>query len=144
MCLLGLVEEKEDIHAEPYKEDEALVSEILSKRVGVSWEDDSLGHFLRSFNYQPDISSEKGSSGHLSHEQMTEYTGDCRAFYDPIAKYMERMGNGNNWSLLNYKDQFICYYFLPLCISFMFMKHGHETKLLGRLLDWLHWKSNFT
>ena len=70
----------------------------------VSLEDDSVGPFLRSFKYHTDNSPKEGSSRHISHEQMTEYARDCRAFYDPIAKYMERMGNGNNWSLLNYKD----------------------------------------
>ena len=51
MCLLGSVEENEDIHAEAYEEDESLVSEILSERVDVSWKDDSVGPFLRSFKY---------------------------------------------------------------------------------------------
>ena len=144
MCLLGSVKEKEDIHAETYEEGEALVSEILSERVDVSLEDDYVGPFLRSFKSQLDNSPEEGSFGHLSHEQMTEYTGDCRAFYDPISEYMERLGNGNEWSHLYSKDQFICYFLLPLCISFMFINHKKETKLLGKMLDWLHWNCDFT
>ena len=71
MCLLGFVEEKEDIHAEAYEEGEALVSEILSERVDVSLENDFVGPFLISFKYHPDSSPEEGSSGQLSHEQMT-------------------------------------------------------------------------
>ena len=71
MCLLGSVEEKEGIHVEAYEEGEALVSEILSERVDVSLEDDSVGPFLRYFKYKLDSSPKKGSSGHLSHEQMT-------------------------------------------------------------------------
>ena len=104
ICLLGSIEEKEDVHAEAHEEGEALVAEILSERMDVSLENNYVGPFLGSSKYHPDSSPEEGSSGQLSHEQMTEYTGDCRAFYNPIAKYMERMGNGNNWSLLNYKD----------------------------------------
>ena len=73
-----------------------------------------------------------------------EYVGSCHVFYDTIAEYMERLGNGNDWSRLYGKDQFIFYGFLPLSISFLSIKHKKITKLLGKLLDWLHWKSDFT
>ena len=75
---------------------------------------------------------------------MTEYVGSCRVFYDPIVEYMERLDNGNDWMHLCYKDQFICYGLFPLCISFMFIKHEKEIKQIGKMLDWLHWKSDFT
>ena len=110
----------------------------------VSLVDDSMGPFLISFKYHPNSSPEEGGSGHLSHEQMTEYARDCRAFYDPMAEYMGRLGNGNDWSHLYYKDQFIYYILLPLCISFMFIKHEKETKLLGKFHNRLHWNSDFT
>ena len=138
------VEETEDIYFEACEEVEALVAGILSERVDVSLENNSMRPFPRYFKYHPDISPEEGSSGQLSHEQMTEYTRGCCVFYDSIAEYMEGMGNGNDWSHLYYKYQFICYYLLPLCISFLFIKHEKETNLLGKLLDWLHWKSDFT
>ena len=93
----------------------------------VSLENDFVGPFLRYFKYHPDSSREEGSSGHISHEQMTEYAGDFRDFYEPIAEYMERLGNGNDWSHLCSKYQFICYCLLPLCISFLFIKHENET-----------------
>ena len=100
ICLLGSVKEKEDVQAEAHEESEALVSEILSERMDVSLENDVVGPFIGSSKYQPDSSPEEGSSGHLSHKQMTEYTVVCRVFYDPIVEYMERLGNGNDWSHL--------------------------------------------
>ena len=71
MCLFGHVKEKEDMHADAHEQGEVLVSEILSERVDVSLQNDSVGPFLRSFKYQPGISPEEGSSGQLSHEHMT-------------------------------------------------------------------------
>ena len=54
ICLLGSIEEKEDIHDEAHEEGEALVAEILSERIDVSLENDSMGPFLGSSKYQPD------------------------------------------------------------------------------------------
>ena len=55
------------------------------------------------------------------------------------------MGNGNEWLYLYCKYQFIYYSLIPLYISYLFLiKHEKETKLLDKLLDWLHWKSEFT
>ena len=110
----------------------------------VSLEKDSVGPFLGSSKYHPDSSPEEGSSRQLSHEQMKEYTGDCRVFYDPIVEYMEGLGNSNDWSHLYGKYQSIFYNFLPLSISFLSIKHEKRTTLLGKLLDWLHWKYDFT
>ena len=39
-CLLGLVEEKEDIHAKAHEEGEVLVAGILSAKLNVSLEND--------------------------------------------------------------------------------------------------------
>ena len=67
--------------------------------------ENSLGNpFQRYFKYHPDNSPEEGSFGQLSHAKMTEYDGICRAFYDPVEEYMERLGNSNGWSHLYYKD----------------------------------------
>ena len=96
ICLLGYIEEKENVHAEAHEESEALVAEILSERMDVSLEKDSMGPLLQYFKYQPDSSPEEGSSGQLSHEQRIEYTGGCHVFYDPIAEYMEGLGHGND------------------------------------------------
>ena len=109
-----------------------------------SLENNYVGPFLRSLKYHPDISPEERSSGQLSHEQMTEYARGFRVFYDPIAEYMEGLGNDNDWSHLYCKYQFIFCCLLPLCISFLFIKHKKEIKLIGKLLYWLHWKSDFT
>ena len=98
ICLLGFIEEKEDVHAEAHEESEALVAEILSERMDVSLEKDSVGPLLQYFKYYPDTSLEEESSEQISHEQRTEYTGGCHVFYDPIVECMERLGNGNDCS----------------------------------------------
>ena len=100
MCLLDSVEEKEDTALEAQEESEALVAKILRKRMDASLENDSVGPFLGSFKYQPNRPLEERSSGQPSHEQRTKYVGGCHVFYDPIAEYMERLGNGNDWSCL--------------------------------------------
>ena len=51
MCLLGPIEEKEDIHPEEHEEDEALVAEILSERMDVSLENDPMGPLLGPYKY---------------------------------------------------------------------------------------------
>ena len=61
ICLLGSVEEKEDVHAEAHEEGEALVAEILSERVDVSLENNFVGPFLRSSKYHPDSSLVEGT-----------------------------------------------------------------------------------
>ena len=71
ICLLGSVKEKEDVHAEAHEESKALVSDILSERMDVSLEKDSMSPILQSFKYQPDSLLEEGSFGQLSHEHMT-------------------------------------------------------------------------
>ena len=53
ICLLDSIKEKEDVHAESHEEGEALVAEILSERMDVSLEKDSLGPFLGSSKYHP-------------------------------------------------------------------------------------------
>ena len=100
--------------------------------------------FLQSSKFQPDESLEEGSSGRISHEKVTEHVGGCHDFYDPVVEYMEGLGEGNDWLHPCFEDQFVCHFLLPLSISFMSIKHNKRTKLLGKLLDWLHWKSNFT
>ena len=144
MCLLGPVKEIKDIHAEAHEEGEVIVSKIFSEMADVSLENNSMGPLIQYFKYQPGSSPEEGSSGQLSHEHMTGYARGCRVLYDPIAKCMEILGNGNDWSHLYYKYMLICYSLFPFCISFLFIKHEKEIKLIGKLLDWLHWKSDFT
>ena len=51
ICLLGSVKEKEDVHAKAHEESEALVAEILSEKMGVSLEKDSVGPLIQSFKY---------------------------------------------------------------------------------------------
>ena len=63
-----------------------------------------MGPHLQSSKCQPDDSLEVGSSKRLSHEQVTERVGGCRDFYNPVAEYMESLGEGNDWSHLYLKD----------------------------------------
>ena len=98
----------------------------------------SVGLFLQSSKCQPDESLEEGSSGRLSHEQVTKCARGCRDFYDPVAEYMEGLGKGSDWLHPCFEDQFVYHFLLPLSISFLSIKHEKRTKLLGKLLDWLH------
>ena len=58
---------------------------------------DSMGPLLQSSKCCPDEFLEEGSSGRLSHEQVTKHAGGCRDFYDLVAEYMEGLGEGNDW-----------------------------------------------
>ena len=81
----------------------------------------------------------------ISHGQpMTEFFEGCHVFYDPVAKYMEGLREGNDWSYLCLKHQFVYHSLLPLSVSFFSIEHHTRTRILGKLLDWLHWKSDFT
>ena len=75
---------------------------------------------------------------------MSERVGGCRDFYDPVAEYMEGLGEGNDWSNIYLKDLFVYHFLLPLSVSFLSIEHHTITIILGNLLDWLHWKSDFT
>ena len=128
----------------PLETHQALVAEISSRKWEVPLKKDSMGPFLQSSKCQPAESLEEGSSGRLSHEQVIERTGGCRDFYDPVAEYMEGLGEGSDWLCPCFEDQYVYHFLLPLSISFLSIKHNERTKILGKLLDWLHWKSDFT
>ena len=104
----------------------------------------SVGPLLQSSKCQPDKSLEEGSSRWLSHEQVIERTRGWHNFYDHVAEFMEGLGEGNDWFHPCFEYQFVYHFLLPLSISFLSIKHNERTKLLGKLLDWLHWKSDFT
>ena len=53
-------------------------------------------------------------------KKMAEYVDSRYVFYDPMEEYIERLGNGNDWLYLYYKDQFLCYNLLPLSLSSLF------------------------
>ena len=141
ICLPGSAGEAEDLPLEPHQ---ALVVEISSAKGDASLKKDCVDHLLQYSKYHPDESLEEGSSGRVSHEKVIEYAGGCRDFYDPLAEYMEGLGKDDDWLHPWFEDQFVCHFFLPLSISFLFIKHHKRTKQLGKLLDWLHWKFDFT
>ena len=66
---------------------------------------------------------------------MTECTGGCHNFYDPVAEYMEGLGEGNDWLHPCFEDQFVYHFLLPLSISFLSIEHDERAKILGKLLD---------
>ena len=141
ICLLGSTGEVED---PPLEAHQALVTKILNEKWDVPLKKDFVGPHLQSSKCQPNESLEAESSGRLSHEQVTEHVGGFRDFYDPMAEYMEGLGKGNDWLHPCFEDKFVYRFLLPLSISFMSIKHHKRTRILGKLLDWLHWKSNFT
>ena len=77
-------------------------------------------------------------SGRPPREQMIEHAGGFCDFYDPVAEYMEGLGKGSDWLHPFFEDQFVYHFLLPLSISFLSIKHDERTKILGKLLDWLH------
>ena len=137
---------KNDISAEAYKEGKVLNSENLNEIVDISFEISHDSSFQSSFEDQFDNMLEELHFGQLSFgRQRRVYVESCHFFYDLVAEYMERLGNSNDWLYLYCKDQLLCYNLLPLCLSSLILiKHEEETKLLDKLLDWLHWKSEFT
>ena len=115
VCLLGSNGEAEDL---PLETHQTFVVEISDEERDIPLEKYSEVPCLQSPKCQPNDSLEAGSSRHLSHEQVTEHAGGCREFYDPVAKYMEGLGEGNDWSCLCLKHQFVYHSLLPLSVSF--------------------------
>ena len=141
MFLLGSTGEAGDL---PLEAHQALITEILSGKRDVPLKKYYVGPLLQSSKCHPDESLEEGSSRQLSHEQVIEHAGVFRDFYDPMAEYMEGLGKSNDWFHPYFEDQFVYHFLLPLSISFLSIKNNERTKLLGKLLDWIHWKSDFT
>ena len=131
--MLDYVGEKDDISVEAYKEGEVLNSEILNEIVDISFEISHDSSFQSSFGDQFDSMLEEFHFGQLSYgRQNTEYVESCHVFYDPVEKYMQRLGNGNNWLYLYHKDQFLCYNLLPLSPSSLFLiKHERRELVYG-------------
>ena len=103
-----------------------------------------MGPHLQSSKCQPDNSLEAGSSRQLSHEHVIEPTRGCLDFYHPMDEYMKGLGEDNDRSHLCLKDQFVYHFLLPLFVSFLSIEHQARTRILRNLLDWIHWKSDFT
>ena len=139
--LLGPTGEVEDL---PLEAHQALVIEISGGERDIPLERDFVGPHLQSSKCQPEDSLEAGSSGQLSQEQVSEHAGGCRDFYDPVAEYMKGLVEGNDWSHIYLKDQFVYHSLLPLSVSFLSIEHHARTRILSKLPEWLHWKSEFT
>ena len=78
-------------------------------------------------------------------KQMTEYIEGCHAFYDPVAEYMDKFFRWGSWLCVCSKRQFFHHNLLLFCsYALISIKHDEEMELLEKLLDWLHWKSEFT
>ena len=78
-------------------------------------------------------------------KQMIEFFEVFHVFYDPMEEYMEKLGSGNGLLYLYCKDQFLYYNLVPLSLSSLFfIKHEEKVGLWNHLLDWIHWKPEFT
>ena len=101
VCLLGSIGEAEDL---PLEAHQALVIEISGGEMDALLEKDYVGPHLQSSKCQLDDSLEVGSSRQLSHEQVIVRVGVFHDLYDLVAKYMQGLGEGNDWSHLCLKD----------------------------------------
>ena len=78
-------------------------------------------------------------------KQEIEYVENFHVFYDPVADYMDRFFSWGGWLYSHQKDKMHYYCFLPLCFYVLIsLKHDEKVYLLDQLLDWIHWKSEFT
>ena len=134
-----------NVSAKTYKEHEVLKSEVLDEVVDVLPGNCHVFSLYGSFEDKFDSMQGNLQLGRLSHGQpTTDFFEGCDVFYDPVAKYMEGLGEGKYWSHLCFEDQFVHLFLLPLYVSFMSIKHHIRTRILSKLLDWLYWKSDFT
>ena len=75
---------------------------------------------------------------------MIEYFEICHAFYDPVAEYMDIFFRWSSWLYVCSKGQIFHHNVFLLCSYVLIsIKHEEEMVLLDKLLDWLHWKSDF-
>ena len=56
LCLLDVVEERDDLHAEAYKEGEVLAPEVLNEREDISFENSTRNPFQIYFRHRPEPS----------------------------------------------------------------------------------------
>ena len=75
---------------------------------------------------------------------MIEYFEICHAFYDRVAGYMDKFFRWDSWLCVFNKGQHFHHNLFPFCSYVLIsIKNEEEAKLLDKLLDWLHWKSEF-
>ena len=126
------VEEMNNVSTETYKEHEVLKSGVLDEVVDVSLGNCHVFSLHGSFEDWFDGMQGNLQLGRISHGQpTTEFFEGCHVFYDPVAKYMEGLGEGNDWSYLCLKHQFVYHSLLPLSISFFSIEHHTRTRILG-------------
>ena len=76
---------------------------------------------------------------------MIEYFEICHAFYDPVAEYMDKFFRRGSWLCVCKKGYNFHDNLFPFCSYVLIsIKFDEKTDLLGKLLYWLHWKSEFT
>ena len=84
-----------------FEMNEVVKSEILDEVVDVSPR--NCHEFSLHISFEDQFDSMQGNLqlGQLSHGKiMTEFFEGCHDFYDLVAKYMEVLGEGNDWSYL--------------------------------------------
>ena len=132
--LLNLVEEQNDIPLEVLEKNGVINLEILNEVVDISFKNNHENFFQSSFKDWFDSMQ----------EELNEYFEIFHVFYDPVAEYMDKFFMWGSWLYVCSKEQ-ICHHNLLLLCSYVLIsiKHEEEAKLLDKLLDWLHWKSDF-
>ena len=144
--LLNVVEEQNDIPLEMLIKNGVVNLEILNEVADISFKNNHDNFFQSSFKDRFDSMQEELLFGQPCHDkQVIEYFESFHFFYDPIAKYMDRFFRWGSWlCVCSNRHPFhhnLFPFFSYVLISF---KHEEEAKLLDKLLDWLHWKSEFT
>ena len=144
--LLNLVEEQNDIPLEMLEENGVVNLQILNKVADISFKNNHENFFQSSFKDQFDSMQEELIFGKPSNgKQMTEYIEGCHAFYDPVADNMDKFFRWGSWLCVCSKGQIFHHNLLLFCFYVLIsIKHEEEMELLDKLLDWIHWKSNFS
>ena len=143
--MFGSVRQNNDISVEAYKKGGVLSSEILNEIVDISFKNSHKSSFQSYFEDQFDSMQEELLFGQSCHDkEVIEYFEICHAFYDPVAEYMEIFFTWDSCLCICSKGHTFHHNLFRFCsYALISIKHEEESKLLDKLLDWLHWKSEF-
>ena len=118
---------------------------ILNEFADISLKNNHENSFQSSFKDLFHSTQEELLFGQHCHDkQVIQYFEIFHVFYDPIAEYMDKFFRWSSWLYLCSKGQFF-HHNLLLFSSYVLIsiKLEEEMELFDKLLDWLHWKSNF-
>ena len=146
VCLLDSTKEHNDISFEKLEKNEVVNATILNQVVDVSFENCNERSFRGSFEKQFGRVLEKLQLEQPCHgKQIIECVESFHVFYDPVVEYMDKFFSWGNDLFFHQNDKFRYHNLLPLnSYVLISLKHDEKVYLLDQLLDWIHWKSNFT